>query len=296
MTPGWARHIRGARWSRGARAAAATALVLILSACKTELYEGLSQRDANEMTAMLLESGVDAERVKSADGSYLVRVSDDDFVRAVKIVERSGLPREQFATLGQLFNDDRLIATPTEERARFIYGLSQELSHTVSDIAGVISARVHIVLPARDGLDRAVEPATASVAIRHDQTFDAANFSPRIRQLVANSVETLEYENVSLALFPMAQASDGLSADPGLIGGSAQHEADASASPQIATAATPEQPLKAVIDDLWRRAEDALGPNGVRAFWAAAAGSLAFTIWMLLTWTIRLVRLSLPRR
>lgn len=296
MTPGWARQIRIARWSRGARAAAAAVLVLGLSACKTELYEGLSQRDANEMTARLLESGVDAERVKGADGTYLVRVSEEDFVRAVKIVEQSGLPRQQFATLGQLFNDDRLIATPTEERARFIYGLSQELSHTVSDIAGVISARVHIVLPARDGLDRAVEPATASVAIRHDQTFDSANFSPRIRQLVADSVETLQYENVSLALFPMAQASEGGSADPGLTARSAQTQAAASASPPIAAAATPEQPLKAVIDDLWRRAEEALGPNGVRAFWAAAAGSLAFTFWMLLTWTIRLVRHSLLRR
>ena len=49
-----------------------------------------------------------------------------------------------------------------------IYALSEELSRTVSEIDGVISARVHVVLPENDPLRRDLVPSSASVFIRHD--------------------------------------------------------------------------------------------------------------------------------
>jgi len=51
-----------------------------------------------------------------------------------------------------------------------IYALSEELSRTVSEIDGVISARVHVVLPENDPLRRDLVPSSASVFIRHDSS------------------------------------------------------------------------------------------------------------------------------
>lgn len=273
----------GRRLSR-TRLLAAAAVCVLLAGCKVELYEGLTQRDANEMTARLLEAGVDAERSKSPDGAYTVRVAEEDFVAAVRVVEESGLPRETFATLGQLFSEDRLISTPTEERARLVYGLSQELSRTVTEITGVVSARVHIVPPARDDLDRRTSPATASVAIRHDETFDAALFTPRIRQLIANSVEQLDYEGVTIALFPVASAT---SAPPAAEPASTQ--APAAAPPPRETAAARAEEADGVAAVLRRRVETPdwmnTGPMERIAFAVGAAGA-AFGLWMMALWLL----------
>ena len=95
--------------------------------------------------------------------------------RAVRTLEAAGLPRVARATLGDTFRKEGVISTPLEERARYIYALSQELETTLSNIDGVIVARVHVVLPERVAPGEPVQPASASVFIKHDPRLDPDN-------------------------------------------------------------------------------------------------------------------------
>ena len=84
-----------------------------------------------------------------------------------------------------------------------IFALSQELSHTVSEIDGVLSARVHLVLPENDPLRQQLVPSSASVFIRHRSKAPVGNLVPQVKMLVANGVAGLAYDKVSVVLVPV---------------------------------------------------------------------------------------------
>lgn len=184
------------------RLALALIAVALLAGCKSELYSDLQESEANEMVAVLLRNGIDAER-RGEPGALSVVVEEDQFARAVDLLAANGLPRESFDSIGTVFEKEGLISSPTEERARFIYALSQELSDTVSQIDGVLSARIHVVLPDNDPLRQDLSPSSASVFMRYDRAIPIDSLIPQIKLLVANSIEGLVYDNVSVAMFPV---------------------------------------------------------------------------------------------
>ncbi|KWI31341.1 YscJ/HrcJ family type III secretion apparatus lipoprotein [Burkholderia ubonensis] len=192
---------RGVRsvWPRAIRVTGAALTCVVLAACRTSLYENLSEQDANEMIAALFENGIDASKQRSGNGKHwMVLVRESEFAGAVEVLRDRGLPQEKRDDLGNLFRKDGLVSTPTEERVRFLYGLSQELSSTMSAIDGVIVARVQIVLPNNDPLAQEVKPSSASVFIKYNADSSVGKIVPQIKTLVVNSVEGLTYERVSV--------------------------------------------------------------------------------------------------
>uniref|UniRef100_UPI003B9E1D19 EscJ/YscJ/HrcJ family type III secretion inner membrane ring protein n=1 Tax=Agrobacterium tumefaciens TaxID=358 RepID=UPI003B9E1D19 len=131
-------------------------------------------------------------------GALSVMVREARFAVAVGILEAAGLPGLRFANLGDVFKSIGLVSSPVQERAQLIYAMSEELSHTVSQVDGVVSARVHVVLPENDLLKRNGVPSSASVFIRHEPDLDIGRLIPQIKTLVAGSSAGLTYEGVSI--------------------------------------------------------------------------------------------------
>jgi type III secretion protein J len=176
---------------------------LLLSACQSDLYGGLNEDDANEMLAILIHDGLAAAKVRAKDGTTSIFIDQAQFATAVDVLKAHGLPRTKFATINDVFQPSGLIASPMQEQARYIWAIGQELSKTVSQIDGVLTARVQVVLPDNDLMKREVTPSSASVFIRYDEGSQASALVSQIKSLVANSVQGLTYEKVSVTLVPV---------------------------------------------------------------------------------------------
>ncbi len=190
--------------------------ILLLQACSVQLYSGLNQRQANEIVATLMRHGIAAQSELAKDGKMAVSVEKNRFAEAMAILDESGLPKQEFHTLGDVFKRGGLVSSPVEERATMIYGLSQELSQTISDIDGVLSARVHLVLPENDPLRQQLVPSSASVFIRHRASVAMNELIPQVKMLVAKGVAGLTYDNVSVTLIPVAAPTPEAATEPRL--------------------------------------------------------------------------------
>ena len=177
--------------------------LLFLSACSSQnLYTNLSEAQANDMVAVLLDAGIDANKAPGEKEQWQVTVSQNQFARAVEVLKSNGFPRKDYDTLGSIFKKEGFASSPLEERARLNYGMSQELSHSIRDIDGVIEARVHLTMPEPDPLSKEVKPASASVFVKYRPGFNLQSETGAIKSLVTNAVEGLTYDRVSVIMTP----------------------------------------------------------------------------------------------
>ena len=189
-------------------------LALLVGCSNHELYSQLSERQANEMVAALRSAGIDAEK-KSHEGKFSVLTAKGDFSQAVRTLNAQGYPRESFDTMGKVFKREGFVSSPLEERARLMHAMSQEISNTIANIDGVVTARVHLVVPERNPLIDKPQPAAAAVFIKHRSDRDLSSQITQIKALVVNSIEGLSYDNVTVALFPAeAMPTDSRKAAP----------------------------------------------------------------------------------
>lgn len=221
---------------------AACLAALLLAGCgrQVELMAAMPEGEANEVMAALQNAGISATKVPGKEGMVGLTIDADKVGRAVDLLREKGLPRERFAGMGQVFRKEGLISSPLEERARYLYALSQELGATISQIDGVIVARVHVVLPERSATGEPAVPSSAAVFIKHQEGYSLETVQPLIRRLVTNSIPGLTADKVSIVLINAQPASqmrkdapaDGVAPAEGVASGAAT--AAASATPAAA--------------------------------------------------------------
>jgi type III secretion protein J len=177
-------------------------LLALVAACgaRVELISSVSESEANEALAALLDGGVEAGKIPGKEGMVSLDVAQSEVSKAIGILRVEGLPRERYAKMGEVFRKEGLISSPLEERARYIWALSQEISSTLSQIDGVVKARVHVVLPERSAGGDPSLPSSAAVFIKHKTGVNLEDSVAQIKRLVANSIPGLSGEKVSVIL------------------------------------------------------------------------------------------------
>lgn len=189
------------------RMIAAGVALLLLAGCKVELYSGLQEKEGNEMLAILLSEGIDASKTIGKGNSITLTVAEDQLPKAIEILSRHSYPKYQYATLNDVFPQGGLIQSPMAENARYTFAMSQDLAATIASIDGVLTAKVHLVLPDQESKNKVQKDGQkhvtkASVFIKHNHNVSLEPYIPQIKTMVANSVENLAYENIAVVIFP----------------------------------------------------------------------------------------------
>ena len=135
------------------------------------------------------------------------------------VLTAAGLPRQQLRSLGDVFPKEGFVSSPLEERARYVFALSQEVEQTLLQFDGVVDARVHIALPERNVLDDKPQSASASVVIIEQPGAHLESRETDIKAIVTDGIEGLRDVNrVTVKFFTRRPAG----APPGALVSSAQ--------------------------------------------------------------------------
>ncbi len=180
-------------------------LILLLNACQTTVYQNLTEKQVNEMLALLLKHGVQAEKTEQGKNGFALTVDENQLIQSLEILNKNNLPRQDFKNLGDIFKGDSMISSNSEENARLSFAISQELSETFSRIDGVLTARVHIVLGNIDQATEVVTSPSAAVFLRHTPDSPAVNYIAKMKELIAKSVPNLQFDDISVMLIPVRE-------------------------------------------------------------------------------------------
>ncbi len=174
---------------------------LMLVGCGPEiLYSNLSESDANTMMGLLLVRNIQAVKTAQKENLFSISVPRQQFAAATDLLKWYGIPSEKFSGIGEVFKKTGIVSSPSEEKIRFMYALSQQISETLSHIDGVLIARVSLVLPKNDPYTETLTPSSASVFLKFRPGSVPPTLVPQIKTLVMKSVEGLNYDNVSVVI------------------------------------------------------------------------------------------------
>jgi type III secretion protein J len=181
-----------------------TFVALSLSGCSREiLLRDLTERDANEIVAVLYSSSIEAQKMVDPKGkSFSVEVRSAELARSVAVLRALGLPTSPRTNLTEVFRSSGFAPTPFEERVRYLFGLAQEIERTISLMEGVLQTRVHVVIP--DGASKIadLQLSKASIFVSYDDRYDIETLVPRMRRLVSDSIEGLSPPRVEILAIP----------------------------------------------------------------------------------------------
>ncbi len=177
------------------------AALCALAGCSQQIQHGLDEKSANDLQTVLISSGLSAEKVAEAGKkpTWAIEVPEESAADAVRVLSQLGLPKVKG---GGCEGGTSLVPSPEEERSCQTQALAAALEQTLERSDGVLTARVHLALPAPVRPGQVQPPATAATLLRAmpgrgDRVRRAAE---ELRQLVAASVPGLAAPNVTVVV------------------------------------------------------------------------------------------------
>lgn len=158
------------------------------------LYVGLDRSDVGQIGLVLSEAGI---RYDVASDGTSVMVPTGSTGQARMLLAERGLPTSSNAGYELFDNVGSFGLTSFMQEVTRVRALEGEIARTIQSIAGVKSARVHIVMPERASFRREEQAPTASVVIRASAN-DGVKAALAIRHLVAAAVPRLAADKVTV--------------------------------------------------------------------------------------------------
>lgn len=159
------------------------------------LYANLSDKDGGAVIAQLSQMNIP---YRMSDGGAAVLVPAAQVHELRLKLATAGLPKGSVAGY-ELMDTARFGQTQFQERLTFQRGLEGELTRSITSLAAVENARIHLALPNQNGFFREQQKPSASVllTLHAGRTLDAAQIAG-IVHLVSASVPELDPKNVSV--------------------------------------------------------------------------------------------------
>jgi flagellar M-ring protein FliF len=160
------------------------------------LFAGLDQRDAMAVMDSLQSAKIP---YKLDEGSGAVMVASDQLHSARLHLAGQGLPNGGGKGFEMLNQDQGFGTSRFMETARFQRAMEAELARTISTIASVNSARVHLAIPKQSVFvrDRREPSASVMLSLYSGRSLDAAQVDAIIN-LVSGSVAELSPGNIKV--------------------------------------------------------------------------------------------------
>jgi flagellar M-ring protein FliF len=181
----------------GAVAATFVALMLLWSRDPgySVLYAGLSGEQGGRALAELQKLNIPYQ---ITEGGRVILVPTQDLGQARLQLAARGVPKTDGDAWGLLDNES-LGVSPFIEQVHYVRGLEANLSHTVGELDGVLSAQVTLALPKRTGFIADEPKPSASVLLR---LAPGARMSggqvAGVVGLIASSIPGLDRDNVTV--------------------------------------------------------------------------------------------------
>ena len=167
---------------------------------KTPTYRPLTMmlpENDKQLAIETLKAGNFDPQVDNNTGQIMV--PGDKYQEARMLLASKGLPRTEAQGMETLKDMPAMTTSQFMEQVRYNNAMEQELAKTISQIAGIRNARVHLAAPKQSVFVRDRVPTKASVIITRapGKQVSSANVQAII-SLVASSVPYLAPENVSV--------------------------------------------------------------------------------------------------
>lgn len=175
----------------------AVALLLLIQPPQqyAPLYTGLSADDAAAIIEQLRQQGVP---YKLSNDGTTISVPVDQVAKLRLALAAQGLPKS--GTLGfELFDRSSFGVTDFQQRVNYQRALEGELARTISQLDGVQSARVHLVIPEESLFTEQQQPTTAAVVLQLKPGSRLTDEQVRgVVHLVSAAVPGLQPEHVTV--------------------------------------------------------------------------------------------------
>ena len=161
------------------------------------LYTDLTPEDAGSIVSELGGMGVKFELAKSGSS---IMVPSPDVLKVRMALAQKGLPSHGSIVGYEIFDKEAALGTSSFVlNVNMLRALEGELGRTISSLATIKSARVHLVIPKRELFRKNKTEPRASVVLKfNDRTHVAKGEISAVKHLVGSAVPSLSPKNITI--------------------------------------------------------------------------------------------------